>query len=63
MLWTLFTYTLVTWNYILHKHFRMFVLLVVHDKDQIAATIYIERTMNWAPDRQTWRCTVKMSVE
>ena len=39
----LFTYTLVTGNDILHKHFRMFVLLVVHDKDQTAVTIIVLR--------------------
>lgn len=59
----LFTYTLVIGNDILHKHFRMFVLLVVHDKDQTAVTIYTEGTMNWVPDHQTLRYSVKVSVE
>lgn len=59
----LFTYTLVTGNDILHKHFRMFVLLVVHDKDKTAVTIYTEGTKNWMPDCQTLRYTTKMSVK
>lgn len=59
----LFTYTLVTGNDILHKHFRMFVLLVVHDKDKTAVTIYTEGTKNWMPDCQTLRYTMKMSVK
>lgn len=51
----LFMYTLITGNDILHKHFRMFVLLVVHDEDQTAVIICTEGTMNRVPDLQTLR--------
>lgn len=58
----LFTYTLVTGNDILHKHFRMFVLLVVHDKDQTAVTIYTQGTIECLIVKLL-RYTMKMSVE
>lgn len=48
----LFTYTLVTGNDILHKHFRMF-CLISGSWQRPNSSYHLHSGNNWVPDRQT----------